>query len=49
MAKAIIRKAYYPKNRNDYGNKNNPGRIKAEQAAKAVNGVAVFPFREAAV
>jgi len=30
----------------DYGNKDNPGRIKAEQAANAVNGVAVFPFRE---
>jgi len=30
----------------DYGNKDNPGRIKAEQAAKAVNGFAVFPYRE---
>jgi len=30
----------------DFGNPNNPGRVKAEQAAKAVNGVAVFPFRE---
>ena len=32
----------------DFGNPDNPGRIKAEQAAKAVNGVAVFPFREVA-
>jgi len=32
----------------DYGNKANPGRIKAEAAAKAVGGVAIFPFREVA-
>lgn len=30
----------------DFGNPDNPGRIKAEKAAKAVNGIAVFPFRE---
>ena len=32
----------------DYGNKANPGRIKAEAAAKAVGGVAIFPIREVA-
>jgi len=32
----------------DLGNPDNPGRVKAEQAAKAVNGIAVFPFREVA-
>jgi len=32
----------------DFGNTDNPGRIKAEQAAKAVSGIAVFPVREVA-
>jgi len=32
----------------DFGNPDNPGRIKAEQAAKAVSGIAVFPVREVA-
>ncbi len=30
----------------DFGNPSNPGRIKAEQAAKAVNGFAIFPVRK---
>ncbi len=30
----------------DYGNPDNPGRTKAEQAAKVVGGVAIFPARE---
>ena len=32
----------------DFGNPDNPGRKKAEQAAKAVGGLAIFPFREVA-
>lgn len=32
----------------DFGNPDNPGRKKAEQAAEAVGGLAIFPFREVA-